>query len=751
MTLAEKLTKLIHGCFYALILLVPLVFTNNTSELFELNKMWLTWALTLVILFAWGSKMILEKQIKIRRTPFEIPVLLFLLSQIISTVLSIDPRTSLWGYYSRFNGGLYSLLAYAVLYFALVSNFDKDHIIKLIKVGFIVCIFTLVWGIPSHFGKDPTCALFRYDASKSLNANLNVDCWTNDFKPTVRIFSTLGQPAWMAAYVNIFLPITLAMALFYLLRKDDKKLYWITGYGIFAGTLYLAELYTNTRAGFIACIVGDIAFWLVLLMKGFFKDKRIISAFILTHVVFLILTFLNTTPFEQLNKYTLPALSRRPAPVQTAPVASTSAATTATPAPTSDGATDSAVIREYVWKGAIDIWKAHPLFGTGVETFAYAYYQYRPIGHNLTSEWDFLYNKAHNEYLNYLATTGAVGLGTYLFMIGVFLFWAAKYLLTWKEKDESSFLLILALVTGYGTILITNFFGFSVVIMNIYLFLIPGMCLLIASSEKEKNLLIPKSPNTSNYVKAPAWTGITFLGIIILWMLILLFRYWQADTKYALAHNLNGTNQAQYLQQSYTLLQDAYGLWPHETTILDELSQTSATLAMAFYGQKDSASAAQFTTQAVGLSDTLVNSYPYNVVLWKNRVRILYSLSQVDPKYLPQAVAAIDQAVQLAPTDAKILYNQGVLYGQTGKLDQGIAILQKAATYRPQYRDPHFALALFYREKATENGEKVLHPEFEKKAVNELYYILTKLSATDTPSMQLLDTWKEPRPETSSK
>jgi tetratricopeptide (TPR) repeat protein len=229
-------------------------------------------------------------------------------------------------------------------------------------------------------------------------------------------------------------------------------------------------------------------------------------------------------------------------------------------------------------------------------------------------------------------------------------------------------------------------------------------------------------------------------------MLILLFRYWQADTKYALAHNLNGTNQAQYLQQSYTLLQDAYGLWPHETTILDELSQTSATLAMAFYGQKDSASAAQFTTQAVGLSDTLVNSYPYNVVLWKNRVRILYSLSQVDPKYLPQAVAAIDQAVQLAPTDAKILYNQGVLYGQTGKLDRGIAILEKTATYRPQYRDPHFALALFYREKATENSERVIHPAFEKKAVDELYYILQKLGATDAPSLQLLDTWKEPKP-----
>jgi O-antigen ligase len=57
------------------------------------------------------------------------------------------------------------------------------------------------------------------------------------------------------------------------------------------------------------------------------------------------------------------------------------------------------------------------LFGTGVETFAYAYYFVRPQAHNLTSEWDYLYNKAHNEYLNYFATTGFIGLGTYLLVI----------------------------------------------------------------------------------------------------------------------------------------------------------------------------------------------------------------------------------------------------------------------------------------------------------------------------------------------
>ena len=93
------------------------------------------------------------------------------------------------------------------------------------------------------------------------------------------------------------------------------------------------------------------------------------------------------------------------------------------------GGTESGEIRKYVWQGAFNAWKSTPktmLIGTGTETFAFAFYQFRPVGHNLTSEWDFLYNKAHNEYLNYLATTGIFGLGSYLLFIGSFIVWFIK-------------------------------------------------------------------------------------------------------------------------------------------------------------------------------------------------------------------------------------------------------------------------------------------------------------------------------------
>src|ERR1035437_3187236 len=126
MKLLNFCNKTIEYSFYLLFFLVPFAFTNDTSELFEFNKLWVTFIITVVIGFAWVTKMIIKRQFRIQRTPLDIPIALFLVSEIISTFLSLDPHTSIWGYYSRFNGGLLSILSYVFLYFAFVSNLKEE-------------------------------------------------------------------------------------------------------------------------------------------------------------------------------------------------------------------------------------------------------------------------------------------------------------------------------------------------------------------------------------------------------------------------------------------------------------------------------------------------------------------------------------------------------------------------------------------------------------------------------------------------
>ncbi|MBI3558875.1 hypothetical protein HY085_00600, partial [Candidatus Gottesmanbacteria bacterium] len=92
--------------FYALFFFVPLVFSPQSSELFEYPKMMLVYSFTIVIMATWLIKMILAKKFIYKRTFLEIPLLLYLGSHILSTFYSIDPHISFWGYYSRFHEGL---------------------------------------------------------------------------------------------------------------------------------------------------------------------------------------------------------------------------------------------------------------------------------------------------------------------------------------------------------------------------------------------------------------------------------------------------------------------------------------------------------------------------------------------------------------------------------------------------------------------------------------------------------------------
>ncbi|MDZ7587366.1 MAG: hypothetical protein U0946_06440, partial [Patescibacteria group bacterium] len=107
----QLIRRVIEYGFYGLLIIVPLILTPYNYELFEFNKMLTVYVFTVIIAAAWISRMIINRRLIFSRTPFDLPILLFLLSQIVSTIFSIEPHTSFWGYYSRFHGGLLSTLA----------------------------------------------------------------------------------------------------------------------------------------------------------------------------------------------------------------------------------------------------------------------------------------------------------------------------------------------------------------------------------------------------------------------------------------------------------------------------------------------------------------------------------------------------------------------------------------------------------------------------------------------------------------
>lgn len=613
--------------------------------------------------------MILKKQILFTKTILFYPLILFLLSQIVCTIYSIDPYTSFWGYYSRFNGGLASTISYILLYFAFSSNLKKKETLLSIKLALFSSFLVGLYGIFQHFGIDK-------------------EFWVQDVQR--RVFSTLGQPNWLAAYIAAFIPLSFWLVLENSSRKGFKKYT-----GLFLSTsLYLCLLFTKSRSGFLAFSISFPLFW-----GGFFflKEKSFISfkkPFLFICFLFLIFGLLIGTPYSPNIKSFFSQ-----SPVNQLPQIESQEDSTDTPLLISE----SSDIRKIVWRGAFNIFKANPIFGTGVETFAYSYYQYRPKEHNDLSEWDFLYNKAHNEYLNFAANSGLLGLITYIAFIGSVVF-SLKSLILKKDIDFQDKIIILGLLAGFSTLLITNFFGFSVVCTNLFLFLFPALGLALVKKEPEEKNSI--SQETSGKM----WLGIILVIVLGLSSISYFIKFLKADINFARA---SGLNKADYYEEAYNNLVGAISFRKNEPIYHNELAYSSAGIAYLLGKAQDSSNSAEFARLAILESDKALSINSYHINFWKKRARVFFILAKIDSSYLNDSLEALLTAAKLAPTDAKIQYNIGLLENNLDKRPEAIKALEEAIRLKPNYIDSYYTLGLIYEEmgekqKAKETFEKIL-------------------------------------------
>ena len=769
MKLSKLPAKIIQYSFYLLFFITPLLFLPYNYELFEFNKMMLVYALTIIIVSAWIGKWIAENKITITKTPLDIPILLFLASQLISTAISIDIHTSIWGYYSRFHGGLLSTISYILLYYAFVGNMCQTSDVKrqVSANKTINCLYLLLasaflvtgYGILEHFGIDSSY-------------------WVQDVRN--RVFSTLGQPNWLGAWIDGLIIIPIAFLLTKKTTYTHKKLLTISMWGLFF-IFYFCLLFTGSRSayfGFLAAIlvflsllgqanpasqtrlpnkqannpasilshsktlyypfialllfssiflqewkktpifqsaaiillVINLAYLQIILKKKLLKTINILLIGIIT-----ISLWLGTPINKPLYKWFSP---KKPAPASQSDIYQPPLLIS-----------KSSDIRKVVWKGAVSVWRHYPVFGSGVETFAYSYYNYRPQEHNNLSEWDFLYNKAHNEYLNYLSTTGIVGLGAYLLIIGWFLYWSIK-----KKFSMPHVYLRFALIAGYSSILVTNFFGFSVVAVALLFWLFPAFVFSLTPSSLNPLIIKPFKHLKFSFIK-PSLIKLFLLILLLIvscYLLFVIARLWLADYHFSKGQKYS---RASYSSQAHRQLISAILLNPNEALYHAQMSQNAAKIALSYKSQQASGSAtasAQFTALAKLEAQQTLNLNPVHINLYKTIARTYIYLSQIDSQYCAKVIKTFLKAHQLSPTDPKITYNLALIHKELKKDSEAINWLEQTVELKPNYTQARLELAKLYY-KANQN----------QKAQKQLEEILT-YDPKNPGIRNLLNQWKKP-------
>lgn len=661
-TTSRPLAQIVRWLLTLILLLTPFMFTWVNEELFEFPKMLLVYGLLTLAATAAIIDQLQQKTIKLPTTVFDATIGFFVISQVLATLFSIHPRTSWLGYYTRFNGGLLSTLTYVGFYYLVVQYFSPKQLLQLIKATVLTGALAALYAWPEHFGHSPSCLLItkKFDAT----------CWVQDVQS--RVFGTFGQPNWLAAYCITLLPLVLGWL------TQVKQRWQQLGLGIVWVLMLSVVLFTKSRSGLLGfglSIVGGaiVALWLGWQQQQFslVKQKLGVLVAVLGSSVLLVLGY--GTPVT-------PALSSlfQQKSLQS-PVATVSAPSGGTSLDT--GGTESGQIRKIVWSGALAVWQRYPLFGSGVETFAYSYYQDRPLAHNQVSEWDFLYNKAHNEVLNYLATTGIVGVTAYLVLWAMML-WISFKLVRDPTQTTTVRSFSLAWAVGLTAQFISNFFGFSTVMITV-LFWLGLACLAVWSKTSQAKMIAD-----TEIAPLTGWRlGLTLAALLLgIWGSSRVLSWWTADRDYALSKTaLNAGN----IKLGMSKIEQAIAASPAEALFWDELANQYSRLALALHSSPEASSTAEVTTElaaaAIAASDQALALNNRHLDFHKTRARVFINLGQIDPKYFTSAAEALRRASSLSPTDPKLYYNLGLVEVTANATASGFVNLRRAVELKPDY------------------------------------------------------------------
>ena len=452
--------------FSILLFFTPLVFSQNTNELFEFPKIFFVSVLGLfIILFFTLDTIISHRKV----TAPNFLVIAFLLLTSFSTIFSTHIYTSLFGYYSRFNDSLFSYFIYFSLYFICINKISKEEYEKLLKLILLTIIPVSLYGI------------------------------AQSFSGVTRVYSTLGQPNWLAQYLGMLLPVA---AYYFFTQKGREFKLW--------ALVYVFGFYCLWVTFSVSGLLGFLSRMLYLFIKNFkkiFETKtskvKVLFIVSVTILVFLLNGGLYKDKFHDFYidvKKQFVVVKKVYASVDL------------------NKLSDPGFIRLELWKSTFDLITSSPkifLVGTGPETFPYVFQDFRNGKLNYSSEWDFVFNKPHNYYLEIWSESGIFTLMTFIALI---------YLSIKKLPDYIS-----SSIVVFG---ITNIFGWPVVPTSLLFWFI--ICGLHHGDSKVRS--IPVRINfkfkSKNFVRFCRALLIFVVVGVYFYLNLYIFKFYNADIYY---------------------------------------------------------------------------------------------------------------------------------------------------------------------------------------------------------------------------
>ncbi|WP_159442892.1 O-antigen ligase family protein [Selenihalanaerobacter shriftii] len=219
----------------------------------------------------------LLKRNNLKNTYYYIPLGVYALFIILSSLLSEYQSVAFLGFPDRYEG-MFTLLSYLIITFITINLVNTKKDIKFIIGSLLVSAFVLsILGIFQYFGLD----LFRTMKGLLLilPQELHTVVDTIDAKfPLYTIYATLYNPNYVGSYTSIL--FSFSLGLYVLIKDRQHKLLS----GVFSLLMFATWLGSRSRAGIVGGFFAIILLF-VLLHKRIIKEYKYILGIICCFII----------------------------------------------------------------------------------------------------------------------------------------------------------------------------------------------------------------------------------------------------------------------------------------------------------------------------------------------------------------------------------------------------------------------------------------------------------------------------------
>ncbi|MDQ7851310.1 MAG: O-antigen ligase family protein [Armatimonadota bacterium] len=356
---------------------VPLAVNPWARDAYSAIKALLVWVLTPAMLVGWAAAYLARRSPRWRATGPELPAWLLVLAALLSTGVTVDSRLTFFGASGR-HEGLLTVLAYVALYFVAVHFFAGGGGMRLL---------TRCLGVGGVLAS--VHAAFQLGLGPRFFTEAYVYDWYA-FPHLPRIFGPLGSPIALGAYLSVALPLSMAMAA---ASPGARRIIW-------SGALVLmavALAFTSTRAAWGGTAAGVVL--LFLLLRRTPGTRTVAISAVLAAVV-------SGGALLVVTGTLVPIVERAAAAV--------------------DPGTGSFAQRIYIWQRVIELVRARPLSGWGLETLGVVFPYDRASLVEAFGLRPAIIDRAHNDLLQVAVSMGLVGAVAYV------AFWGSVLFIAWR-------------------------------------------------------------------------------------------------------------------------------------------------------------------------------------------------------------------------------------------------------------------------------------------------------------------------------